>query len=81
MVIKLRSERRGSHIHETVFVGPDEDHLANSGTLVLEMGEWQDFGVALSLGARAMHGRVKVILEGDNEVVGKTEGGIYGKAR
>jgi hypothetical protein len=70
MVIKLRSERKGGHVHERVFVGPDEGHLALAGTLVLDVGQWQELGAALLLGAGRMHGRVKVLLEGDRQVVG-----------
>ena len=69
MIIKLRSERRGEHVHERVFVGPDEDHLALAGTLVFDVGQWQEFGAALMLGAAQMHGNLVVSSPDDMEVV------------
>jgi hypothetical protein len=39
MKFKLRNEKRGGHVHIDVFVGPDEDHLALAGTLVMRAGE------------------------------------------
>jgi len=76
MIIKLRSERRGAHVHERVFVGPDSDHLALAGVLIFNVGEWQAFGAALGLGASQMHGQVRVLFEGDEQVVGgPTEAG------
>ena len=51
MVIKLRSEKRGEHIHETVFMGVDRDHLQNAGVIVMRIGEWQMFGALLLMGA------------------------------
>lgn len=71
MVIKIKSERKGEQVYDRIFVGPDEEHLALTGILVLYIGEWQEFGAALLLGAKQMHGRVQVILEGDDEVVGR----------
>jgi hypothetical protein len=70
MIVKLKSERRGIHVHECVFVGPDEEHLALAGVLVFDIGQWQEFGAALLLGASKMHGNVKVLTEGDAQVVG-----------
>ena len=76
MIIKLRSERRGAHVHERVFVGPDTDHLALAGVLIFDVGEWQAFGAALGLGALQMRGQVRIVFEGDEEVVGSpTEAG------
>ena len=69
MIIKIYSELEGEHVHDRVFVGPDEDHLALAGTLAFRMGEWQSFGAALLLGAERMRGRVKVICKGDDRVV------------
>ena len=76
MIINIRSERRGAHLHELVFVGPDTDHLALAGVLIFDVGEWQAFGAALGLGASQMHGQGRVMFEGDEEVVGSpTEAG------
>lgn len=68
-VIKILSERKGEHVHERVFVGPDRDHLALAGTLVFGIGEWQEFGACLLLGQERMRGRYEVILEGGEAVV------------
>lgn len=69
MIIKLRSELRGNHVHERVFVGPDADHLALAGKLVFHVGEWQSFGAVLLLGADQTRERINVITEGDEEVI------------
>ena len=69
MIVKLRSERRGAHVHERVFVGPDTDHLALAGVLIFDVGEWQAFGAALGLGASQMHGQIRVVFEGDGQLV------------
>ena len=50
----LRSTRRGpQYIHTTVFAGFVEPGgtLANCGSLVMNIGEWQAFGALLLLGA------------------------------
>ena len=68
-VFKLYSERRGDHVHQRVFAGPDADHLALCGTLVFRIGEWQEFGAALLLGSEQTSGQIKVVLVGSEEVV------------
>ena len=74
MIIKLRSERRGDHVHETIFAGPEENEtFHNCGTLVFGVGEWQLFGAALMLGARQTQGNLRVVFEGDEQVVTPTE--------
>ena len=60
VIIRLRSERLGDHVHERVFAGVDQDHLKLLGTLVMDVGEWQTFGAALMLGAERMHGQLVV---------------------
>lgn len=70
LVFKLRSKRIGPHVHTTVFSGVEGQTLANTGTLVQTVGEWQVFGALLVMGARRMYPRVKIIFEGDEEVVG-----------
>jgi hypothetical protein len=48
-MIKIRKETKGSHAHFYVFVGPDENHLALSGCLILRAGkEAQEVEEALS---------------------------------
>ena len=71
-IFKLRSERHGEHIRTTVFAGFGEEGatLANCGTLVMNTGAWQAFGVMLMLGASHKPSPGVVITEGDEEVVG-----------
>jgi hypothetical protein len=78
MVIKIKSERGGDHVHQKVFMGPDKDHLACCGDLCMRIGEWQVFGAAVLLGAERMTKQhVEVILEGEAEVVGIEPGDPY----
>lgn len=55
MIIKFRDERRGEHVHSRVFMGPDEDHLALTGTLIMRIGEWQTLGAALLIGTETIN--------------------------
>lgn len=76
MIIKLRSKRIGEDlVKEQVLVGEvdeeDERYLRQVGVLIMRVGEWQEFGATLLLGATKTNGRVKVIVEGDKEVVRK----------
>lgn len=64
MIIKLRSEKLGEHIHDTIFMGEQEGSLASVGKLIMRMGEWQIFGAALLLGAERTKGHLTVKLEG-----------------
>lgn len=43
MIFKLRSALLGGHVHIDVFVGPDADHLAKTGTLVMRPDEAKSF--------------------------------------
>ena len=65
-VIKLRCAWTGGHVEERVFVGWDEDHLALAGTLMLDIGQYQEFGACLLLGADRMN-------EGYHRVTVQTE--------
>lgn len=80
MIIKLKAERRGEHVHERVFVGADEGHLALAGVLVMDVGQWQIFGAALALGAAQTRGRLRVLVEGDAAVVAGDAPGRGGTA-
>jgi len=76
VIIKLRSKRIGEDlVKEQVLVGEvdeeDERYLRQVGVLIMRVGEWQEFGATLLLGATKTNGRVKVIVEGDKEVVRK----------
>jgi len=48
VTIKTKKEIRGAHEHLDVFVGPDKDHLALSGCLVLRHDEAKEVEYALS---------------------------------
>jgi len=71
---KLRSTRRGEHVHTTVFAGWEGQTLRNLGTLVSDIGEWQEFGALLLLGSQqpGWLGRIKIVCEGDEAVVSTT---------
>jgi hypothetical protein len=49
--IKLRSSWTGAHVSQRIYVGWDKDHLQLAGTLMLDVGQYQEFGAALLLGA------------------------------
>lgn len=77
LTIKLRTEKDGSHLVNTVFIGQKDQTLQNAGTLTFPADgvEWTLFGAILMLGAdvvkqtRARQGvesDVEVILEGWN---------------
>jgi hypothetical protein len=56
MRVKMRVDSyNGHHVVATLFAG-EGDTLANIGTLRMHTGEYQLIGVALSLGAKQMHG-------------------------
>ncbi len=63
MVINVRGQILGNHVHARVFMGPDGDHLALSGQLVFTIGEWQLFGAALLLGAERTQQQLIAILD------------------
>jgi len=48
MPIKTRKQTQGGHEHLDVFVGPDKDHLALSGRLVLRPSEASELEYALN---------------------------------
>ena len=73
MYMVLRSTRRGDLIHERVFMGPDSEPLALTGTLVMDIGQWQEFGAALMLGAQQMHGNLVVTSPDGRGVVDPTD--------
>jgi hypothetical protein len=58
MVIKLRERLAGGHVHGDVFMGPDAEHLANCGRLVMRVDEW-----ALFVGWLQLAGRTRVLRE------------------
>lgn len=56
MMMKLKDTLRGGHVHVDVFVGPDADHLAHTGTLVLRLGEWRAVELAFAMAAACSTG-------------------------
>ena len=54
LAVKCPAERRGDHIHMRVFLGADEEHLQLTGTLVMDVGQWQLFVAALIHGIEEM---------------------------
>ena len=72
LTIKLRSRLSGGYIFENVFFGPTGGTLEGAGALaygVDEFRQWRLFNMTLRAGARQMHGQIKVICEGDTEVL------------
>lgn len=67
MILKLRVAVRGRHVHADVFTGPDADHLASNGTLVMLAGEWQLFGAMALLGADKMPDHLEVVVDFPDE--------------
>lgn len=51
MIVKFREEVLGAHVHVTWFVGVDDDHLQNAGTIILGVNEWNTLRAAVNLGA------------------------------
>ena len=71
-VFKLRSTLKGRHVHTIIFSGNEGQTLANIGTLVQDVGEWQLFGAILKCGTKlnaATKRDCLVILEGDKEII------------
>lgn len=61
MIVKLVARPAGNKIRQNIYIGADEDHLQHAGALVLEVPEWQLFGVALTLGTQQLAGQVVLI--------------------
>ena len=62
MVIKLRDDKRvGDTVRTSFFLGEDIEHLHLAGSLLFHIGEWQEFGACLLLGASQMCGHVTVL--------------------
>lgn len=69
MIFKLKSERKGEHIHCRLFAGETTSSLALCGELVFYIGEWQLFGVAMTAGARATNGHLTFLSEDERQVL------------
>lgn len=75
MVIKLSSKPHGEVVKTSVFIGWAENGLTLAGTLYLDVGQWQELGASIGLGAEMINDSssmeiVKVIFEGDEKVIG-----------
>lgn len=49
-MIVVRDKLRGGHVHSHIWMGPDKDHLALTGTLVMRRDEWYSFWAILNAG-------------------------------
>jgi hypothetical protein len=50
----LIRESRGIHVRARVFAGPDEEHFAYIGELVMRLGEWAAFIAILDAGRQSL---------------------------
>lgn len=66
MIVKMVSAKNGEHICTTFFMGKEGQTLANVGTLVQNIGEWQILGAAILLGAEKTKGRLRAVCAGWN---------------
>lgn len=41
LAIKIKYQLVGQHVHIYVYVGPDTDHLASAGKLIMRKEEWE----------------------------------------
>ena len=73
MICKLKSASRGHHIEVRVFMGPDKDHLALAGVLMMRVGEYQLFAASLLMGSRQTHGQFALIEEGGEAALNPPE--------
>jgi hypothetical protein len=64
MIVKMVSDKRGDHIHTIFFMGMEGGTMANCGTLVQDIGEWQILGAAILLGAERTKGRLTAVTAG-----------------
>ncbi len=63
MVIVLKPHIEGKYIREQIFAGPDRAHVQLAGAVLMSIGEWQLFGVALLMGAERMQGHLDVFCD------------------
>lgn len=74
MIIKLRNELRGNHIHMDVFTSSNDNQTFTlCGKLVLNIAEWQSISAALLLGADRMNGNLTIKAPNDSEIIEKLE--------
>ena len=71
MKVKLVAKEKGMHVQVKVFMG-EGDTLANCGELRMLFGEWQLFGVAISMGAKRTNGHL--IAEIDDSAIDHNQG-------
>lgn len=43
MIFKFQTRLAGEHVHARLYIGPDEEHLAHSGVLIMRKDEWLSF--------------------------------------
>ncbi len=66
LTIKLRPRAEGVHIKVDVFMGFSANQ-ALTGTLTMRVGEFQLFGVALSMGVKQTRGMVRFEMDREAE--------------
>ena len=68
MILKIRSQRLGNHMHQVFFLGEVEGSLANLGKLTFTIDEWDRFREVLGAGAaQYKKSFFEIILEGETE--------------
>ena len=59
--MKIKAKQGGGHMHVQVFSRiPPTETWAKCGTLCMDVGMWQIFGGAISMGAERTHGHLSV---------------------
>lgn len=51
----LIADKRGDHVHVSVWVGPGETSRGRAGELVMRSDEWEAFWTMLALGEASIH--------------------------
>ena len=70
MILKLKSNRHGNHVHTDMWMGEDRDHLASIGSIIQHIGEYQLFFAAIGLGIEHMFGNLELIESEDSDPLG-----------
>jgi hypothetical protein len=55
MIIKMKSNYEGDHVHARIFSGDHRGQLPHNGELVFKIDEWLKFSTALLIGAHLMN--------------------------
>ena len=60
MILKVKAEKRGGHVHTLFYSGPDEEHLTHNGRLVFTLEEWLMFRETILMGAKIVEGMITI---------------------